>query len=240
MQRRQERESSSQNIMAVILQSLPQEAGLTKIEYEGPKIALYSKNPAYLMQNNQLVSNMVNTIKKRIVVRTDESIRKEQTQSAEIISKTIPKEVGVAGTFFDPVLGEAVVFARKPWMLAQTGEEFDNIDLAEKTGWRVRIRKAPRSMASIENMYRVLGEAETLRMLFVELAQDKDHERFIQFVAGAAITVFGDRLEDAMIVIMEELEAGQLERGLARGAMPVDEIVIVLVIVFILVKERLS
>ena len=138
--------------MAVILQSLPQEAALTKIEYEGPKIALYSKNPAYLMQNSQVVSNMVNTIKKRIVVRTDESIRKPQAQSAQIISKSIPAEVGVAGTFFDPVLGEAVVFAKKPWMLAQTGEDFDNIDLAEKTGWRVRIRKAPRSMAAIENM----------------------------------------------------------------------------------------
>src|SRR5438093_6217124 len=96
-------ESTSQNIMAVILQSLPQESRLTKIEYEGPKIALYSKNPAYLMQNNQLVSNMVNTIKKRIVVRTDESIRKPQAESADIIAKTIPQEAGTAGTFFDPV-----------------------------------------------------------------------------------------------------------------------------------------
>ncbi|HUG97326.1 MAG TPA: hypothetical protein VMJ94_07275, partial [Nitrososphaera sp.] len=30
-------ESARQNIMAVILQSLPQESGLTKIEYEGPR-----------------------------------------------------------------------------------------------------------------------------------------------------------------------------------------------------------
>src|ERR671939_2192513 len=94
-------ESSSQNIMAVILQSLPQEASLTKIEYEGPCIALYSKNPSYLMQNSQLVSNMVNTIKKRIVVRTDESIRRPQQESAKIIEETIPKEVGISGTFFD-------------------------------------------------------------------------------------------------------------------------------------------
>src|ERR671923_1357684 len=91
-------ESDSQNIMAVILQSLPNEAGLTKIEYEGPRIALYSKNPRYLMQNTQLVSNMVNTIKKRIVIRTDESIRRSEDETAQIISETIPKEVGVAGT----------------------------------------------------------------------------------------------------------------------------------------------
>jgi uncharacterized protein len=73
-------ESTSQNIMAVILQSLPGESHITKIEYEGPRIALYSKNPAYLIQNTQILSNMVNTIKKRIVVRTDESIRKSEEE----------------------------------------------------------------------------------------------------------------------------------------------------------------
>src|ERR671939_1732589 len=96
-------ESSSQNIMAVILQSLPQEAGLTKVEYEGPCIALYSKNPLYLMQNSQLILNMVNTVKKRIVIRTDESIRRPQDESVRLISETIPKEAGVTGTFFDVV-----------------------------------------------------------------------------------------------------------------------------------------
>jgi KH/beta-lactamase-domain protein len=177
--------------MAVILQSLPRESGLTKIEYEGPKIALYSKNPAYLMQNGQLVSNMVNTIKKRIVVRTDESIRKPQAESADIISKTIPKEAGAAGTFFDPVLGEAVVFARKPWMLAQTGEDFDNIDLAEKTGWRVRIRKAPRSMAAIENLYRVMGETVQERTRFYREVGDKIFRDKLSEVAEASLMTLG-------------------------------------------------
>jgi KH/beta-lactamase-domain protein len=177
--------------MAVILQSLPQESGLTKIEYEGPKIALYSKNPAYLMQNSQLVSNMVNTIKKRIVVRTDESIRKLQTESADIISKTIPKEAGAAGTFFDPVLGEAIVFARKPWMLAQTGEDFDNIDLAEKTGWRVRIRKAPRSMVAIENLYRVMGETVQERTRFYREVGDKIFREKLSEVAEASLMTLG-------------------------------------------------
>src|SRR5919199_634248 len=73
-------ESTSQNIMAVILHSLPSESYITKIEYEGPRIALYSKNPSYLIQNTQILSNMVNTIKKRIIVRTDESIRKPEEE----------------------------------------------------------------------------------------------------------------------------------------------------------------
>lgn len=192
MQRRPPyQEPASQNIMAVILQSLPQEAALTKIEYEGPKIALYSKNPAYLMQNNQLVSNMVNTIKKRIVVRTDESIRKPQEESADIISKSIPTEAGAAGTFFDPVLGETVVFAKRPWLLAQTGEEFDNIDLAEKTGWRVKVRRAPRSMEFVQYAYRVLGGTVAERTRFYREVGDKIFRDRLAESAEASLMTLG-------------------------------------------------
>ena len=61
MQRKQQQKElpSSQNIMATILQSIPKEAGVTKIEYEGPRIALYTKTPRYLMENNELISNLV-------------------------------------------------------------------------------------------------------------------------------------------------------------------------------------
>jgi len=52
--------------MATILQNLPRECSLTKIEYEGPRIALYSNQPEYLLKNNQVLSNIVNLIKKEL------------------------------------------------------------------------------------------------------------------------------------------------------------------------------
>jgi len=59
MQRKQQQKElpSSQNIMATILQSIPKEANITKIEYEGPRIALYTKTPRYLMENNETISS---------------------------------------------------------------------------------------------------------------------------------------------------------------------------------------
>ncbi|HEV8387340.1 MAG TPA: beta-CASP ribonuclease aCPSF1 [Nitrososphaera sp.] len=194
MQRKSQQnpESASQNIMAVILQSLPQEAALTKIEYEGPRIALYSRNPTYLTQNSQLVSNMVNTIKKRIVIRTDETIRKPQPESSRIIEDAIPKDVGISGTFFDPVLGEATVFVRKPWMLAQVGDEFDNLELAEKTGWKVRVRKAPRDLSTVASMYRILSETATERTRFFREVGDKIfRDPLIQSAEASLITLGG-------------------------------------------------
>lgn len=43
-----------------------------------------------------------------------------------------------------------------------------------------------------------------------------------------------------MILIVEKFEAGKFERSLARSAVSVDEIVIILVIFFVLIKEGLS
>jgi KH/beta-lactamase-domain protein len=180
-----------QNIMAVILQSLPQEASLTKIEYEGPRIALYSKNPSYLMQNTQLVSNMVNTIKKRIVIRTDESIRKPEQESTQIILQTVPKEIGVTGIFFDAVLGEVALFVKKPLMLAQVSEDFDNIELAEKTGWKVRVRKAPQSLSVIKSTYRVLGETVAERTKFYREVGDKIFRDKLSESAEASLITLG-------------------------------------------------
>lgn len=193
MQRKsqQNQEPASQNIMAVILQSLPQDAALTKIEYEGPRIALYSRNPTYLMQNNQLISNMVNTIKKRIVIRTDEGIRKSQEESAKIIEDAIPKDVVVSGTFFDPVLGEALVFVRKPWMLSQVGEEFDNIELAEKTGWKVHVKKTPRDLTAVSGLYQVLSNSVTERTKFFREVGDKIFRDPLIGSAEASLTTLG-------------------------------------------------
>jgi KH/beta-lactamase-domain protein len=174
--------------MAVILQSLPQEASLTKIEYEGPCIALYSKNPSYLLQNNQLVLNMVNTIKKRIVIRTDESIRLSQDESTKLIADTIPKDAVVTGTFFDAVLGEAVIFAKKPWLILREG---NSLDLTEKIGWKLRVRKAPQNMLPIETLYKTLAEKTSQRIKFYREVGDKIFRPKLSDQAEASLLTLG-------------------------------------------------
>ena len=174
--------------MAVILQSLPHEASLTKIEYEGPCIALYSKNPSYLLQNNQLVLNMVNSIKKRIVIRTDESLRLSQDESIKVIADTIPKEAGLAGTFFDAVLGEAVIFAKKPWTILHEGGDFN---LTEKIGWKVRVRKAPQNMLPIETLYKTLGDTVSQRIKFYREVGDKIFRPKLSEQAEASLLTLG-------------------------------------------------
>ncbi len=144
MQRKQQQKElpPSQNIMATILQSIPKEANITKIEYEGPRIALYTKTPRYLMENNETISNLVNVIKKRIVVRTDESIRKPEDEARRILAECVPKEANLQGTIFDTATGEVSVEVKRPWLLQRDAKEFNHVEVTEKIGWRLRIRKA--------------------------------------------------------------------------------------------------
>jgi len=184
-------ESASQNIMAVILHSLPSESGLTKVEYEGPRIALYSKNPSYLIQNAQVVSNMVNTIKKRIVVRTDESIRKSEEESIEILNKAIPKEAGMIETFFDQALGEILIFVEKPSLLVHTGEDFDSIDLVEKTGWKIRVRKAPQEMSTVRSINQILYNTANKRIHFYKEVGEKIFRSKLDEMTEASLITLG-------------------------------------------------
>ena len=154
MQRKQQQKElpPSQPIMATILQSIPKEANITKIEYEGPRIALYTNTPRYLMENNEIISNLVNVIKKRIVVRTDESIRKSEEDARKILLEFIPTDANLQSTFFDTALGEVSLEAKRPWLLQRNAEEFNHAEVTEKIGWKLRIRKATTNPSSTIKM----------------------------------------------------------------------------------------
>ena len=142
MQKKQQVVSNSQSIMATILKSIPKEANVTRIDYEGPRIALYTKTPKFLMENNTLIASLVNEIKKRIVVRTDESIRKNVDDAKKILSENVPKEASLQGVFFDTTTGEVSIEVKRPWLCQRNVEEFNHAVMAEKTGWKIRVRKS--------------------------------------------------------------------------------------------------
>ncbi len=128
--------------MAIILKSIPKDANVTKIAYEGPRIALYTNKPRYLMENNEIISNLVNVIKKRIVVRTDEKIRKSEEDARKILDNAVPPDAGLEATFFDTAIGEVSIELKRPWLCQRDATEFNHAEVTENTGWKLRIKKA--------------------------------------------------------------------------------------------------
>ena len=158
---------SSSNLISTILGSIPQEAEITRVEYEGPRIALYTKNPRFIQEHSYIVSDIVNNVKKRVVVRTEKVIRKPEEEVKAIINNSVPAEAEVKRIFFDPALGEVVIEALFIKKLT-SNKDFNIIDLTEKTGWKIKIRKTPEMPStSIQNIYYALSSGSEDREKFL-------------------------------------------------------------------------
>ena len=166
------REQTGQNLMVKILNTLPSESGLTRIEYEGPRIALFSTNPAYFILNSNIISNMVNTVKKRIVIRTDESIRKSEAECADALRKTLPSDIKVSRLLFDPAVGEITALVENLTQEYTLGDH-DNAILSEKTGWRFLIRRSPENLELIEQINTIMVRRTNERIRFYKEVGDK-------------------------------------------------------------------
>jgi KH/beta-lactamase-domain protein len=153
--------------MGAILNNIPAEAQITRIEYEGPRIALYTKNPAYLHKNSYVISEIVNSLKKRVVTRTEKSIRKPENEARAALERTFPPEAGVSNYFFDDALGEITVEAETPKVLSQEAG-FDLGAAMDQTGWKIKVRKAPHiKSTAIQNVYYALKTGSEAREKFL-------------------------------------------------------------------------
>lgn len=146
----------AQTIMGTILSNIPADAAITRVEYEGPRIALYTKNFRYIQEHSFIISDIVNSVKRRVVVRTDKSIRKPEEDANQTINASLPKEAEVSTVFFDDATGEVTIEAKNPQVLASEAG-FQPLDLIDKIGWRIRVKKAPHIQSqSLQNIQYVL------------------------------------------------------------------------------------
>ncbi len=201
-----QKNQEKQSIMATILQNLPKECSLTKIEYEGPRIALYSNQPEFLLNNNQVLSNIVNLIKKRIVLRIDESIRKKENEVTNIIEKHLSKETGFTDILFDPVLGEATIFVRKIKEIISDEEIITN-KLINQTGWKINIKKTPRSLSTLKEINKIISTTADYRTQFYKRIGEKIfREKLDPNIEASLISLggFGEIGRSSMILSTNE------------------------------------
>src|ERR687890_141853 len=83
-------------VSKVILKSIPSESQITFVRFEGPNIALYTKNPKFaLTELTYFLSSLSKTLKKRFIIRTDPLIRLPEDQTRQAVAKLLPKDVQV-------------------------------------------------------------------------------------------------------------------------------------------------
>ncbi|MFX1250601.1 MAG: beta-CASP ribonuclease aCPSF1 [Promethearchaeota archaeon] len=121
---------------------LPPEAKVSEIEFEGPFLVVYAARPDVLMEDGQTIKNLAKTLRKRIVIRSDPSVRMDK-ESAEIeIKNIVPEEAGISSCSFDDTLGEVVIESKKPGLvIGQNGATLREI--TKRVFWRPTVLRTP-------------------------------------------------------------------------------------------------
>ena len=134
--------NAKKKIREAILQHVPKEAEITRIEFEGPRIAIYTKKPEILFEQSYIVTDIVNLIRKRITLRCDPSVRMNEEEARQFILKTVNPEAEITQILFDPTLGEVIIEAKKPGLvISKNGSMLQEI--IKTTKWRPRVLRAP-------------------------------------------------------------------------------------------------
>lgn len=115
----------------------PIESGITKIEFEGPRIAIYTRSREVFSNRDQIARDLVTLIKKRIVIRPDEAIRAPKEVFEEEVKRRIN---GVQGLIFNELTGEVVVEIA-PMVRPPSDDEVK--EMSASTGWVIRVETQP-------------------------------------------------------------------------------------------------
>jgi len=136
------KEKDKIEISQYILEKVPREAEVTRIEYEGPMLSVYTKKPEVLVDQSNIVAEIVGVIRKRIVVRPDPSVRLPETEAEKITRELIAPEAEITDINFDPSLGEIIIETKKPGLvIGRNGTVLQEI--IKTTKWRPRVLRSP-------------------------------------------------------------------------------------------------
>jgi uncharacterized protein len=153
-------------VSKIILKSIPSDSQVTIVRFEGPYIALYTKNPKFaLTELTYFLSSLSKTLKKRFIIRTDPSSRLPEDQTRQAVARLLPKDVQVSAIFCDDATGEVVLEVSKP-------EAIDPnmlVQIAQSTGWIAHTRRSPHiPSSSINTLHSTLKSSARERTEFLQ------------------------------------------------------------------------
>ncbi len=137
-----------EHIKEVVDKTVPNKGEISKIEMEGPEIAIYTKNPATFFEHENYVAKIAFELKKRINIRTDKSLLIDPTEAKTKIEQIIPEDAGIKEVYFETAFSSVTIEAIKPGLVIGKGGETSKKIILE-TGWTPNIIRAPTQESEI-------------------------------------------------------------------------------------------
>ncbi len=127
-----------------IKELMPPEAELSEIEFEGPDVAVYVKNIAYVYNDENIIKNISASIKKRLIVRSTDKELVDEESALKKIMAIVPADAGVLedNVRFDRDFSQVYIEALKPGLVIGKGG-VTLIKIIEETHWVPKVLRIP-------------------------------------------------------------------------------------------------
>jgi hypothetical protein len=160
------------------------------------------------------------------VIRTDKSIRKNEDDVRKIISESVPKDANLQAIFFDTTTGEVTIEVKRPWLCQRNVEEFNHAEMAEKTGWKIRVRKSTnRQSSTIQKInYQLKASATDRAKHLKQIGEEIFRPRLTQKSEVSLLTLggFGQVGRSCMLLSTSDSKV-LIDCGINPGARSPDE-----------------
>jgi KH/beta-lactamase-domain protein len=183
------------NIIMNIYNNIPKDAQITKIEFEGPEVAIYIRNPLVMVDKVEIVKKIAKEIRKRIVIKADKGGRKSYSETIEIIKNIVPQEAQITDIKFDDELGEVIIKAKKPGLvIGKSGSIQQKIFF--ETFWRpVIIREPPIKSRTLDSILTHYASETEYRSRILKIFGERIHREVLYKDKYVRITALGGFLE---------------------------------------------
>jgi len=168
-------EGELQRIRDEIIQILPDDIIVKKIEFEGPEIAVYSENADVEgIENSEILKDLARTMRKRVVFRWNVEKRKDPDETEVYIRNLVGEEAEITTIEFDHTRGEVIIEAGKPGIII--GKKGVNLkEIRSNTFWQPKTIRTPPLTS------------KTIQLIRQMLKKERQHQKEILLDIGKRI-----------------------------------------------------
>ena len=153
---------------SVVKKVVPDHVEITQVDFEGPTIVIYTKNMEAFAESNELVRQIAQQLRRRIIVRPDPSLLATQEEAEKVIRELIPAEAQITGIYFETETGEVSIEALSPGMVIGRHGQLLN-EIKKKIGWAPKVvRTPPIPSKTVEEIRQYLRTINDERQVFLK------------------------------------------------------------------------
>jgi len=149
---------------------------ISRVEFEGSKIVVYTKDTEFFKSNEEYVKNVVSTLKKRIEIRVEKDLLLKEEEAKKRILELAPPDADVKDVIFEKNRSIVNIYAKKiGYVIGKGGEIVKKI--REETFWQPKIERAPLIDSKIiDGIRKMMHEEVDFRKEFLNKIGKKIYE----------------------------------------------------------------